>query len=192
MAYYTEEALRNIGFKHVGCNVKISDKASIYNPEQIEIGDYSRIDDFCVISGKVKIAKFVHITPMCLVAGGEKGLVIEDFVALAYGVRAFTQSDDYSGKTMTNSNIPKKFKNEKKAPVLIRKHSIVGAGSIIMPGVTLNEGTSIGAMSLVLKSTDAWSIYVGNPARKLKDRSRDLLELEKQFLEELKAQSQPI
>jgi len=189
MAYYTDETLRNFGFKHIGCNVKISDKASIYNPEQIEIGDYSRIDDFCVISGKIQIGKFVHIAPMCLVAGGEKGLVIEDFVGFAYGVQVFTQSDDYSGKTMTNPNIPKKFKNEKKEPILIKKHSIVGAGSIIMPGVVLNEGTSIGAMSLVRKSTEAWSIYLGNPAKRLKDRSRDLLELEKQFLEEFKIQN---
>lgn len=53
-----------------------------------------------------------------------------------------------------------------------------------MPGVVLNEGTSIGAMSLVLKSTQAWSIYVGNPAKKLKDRKKDLLELEKKYLED--------
>ena len=67
-------------------------------------------------------------------------------------------------------------------PLFIGKHSIVGAGSMIMPGVTLAEGTSVGAMSLIRKSTEAWSIYVGNPAKKIKDRSKDLLILEKQFL----------
>lgn len=185
MAYYSEQELQNLGFKSIGKNVKVSSKASIYNTDQIEIGDNSRIDDFCVISGRIKIGCYVHITPMCLVAGGDKGIEIKDFVALAYGVKVFSQSDDYSGQTMTNSNVPKKYKNEIKEKIVIEKHSIVGAGSIIMPGVQLREGTSIGAMSLVRKSTEEWSIYVGNPAKKIKDRSRALLELEQQFIYEL-------
>jgi acetyltransferase-like isoleucine patch superfamily enzyme len=186
MAYYSEQELKMLGFKMIGKNVKISSKASIYDAGQIEIGDNSRIDDFCVISGKLKIGCYVHITPMCLVAGGEKGVEIKDFVALAYGVKVFSQTDDYSGETMTNSNIPKKYKNEYKKEVVIEKHSIVGAGSIILPGVQLGEGTSVGAMSLIRKSTEEWSIYVGNPAKKIKNRSKALLELEQQFINEIK------
>lgn len=185
MAYYSQEALKEMGFKSIGNNVRVSDKASIYNCDQIEIGDNSRIDDFCVISGKVYIGRNVHITPMCLVAGGEKGIIFEDFTTIAYGVQVFTQSDDYSGKTMTNSTIPVAFKNEFKKEVVIQKHSIIGASSIIMPGCTLREGTSVGAMSLIMKDTESWSVYVGSPAKKLKSRSRDLLTLEKQYLNEL-------
>ena len=183
MSYYTQEQLKELGFKYIGKNVKISDKAGIYNYDQIEIGDNTRIDDFCVISGKIKIGRNVHITPMCLVAGGIKGIVFEDFTTIAYGVQVFTQSDDYSGRTMTNSTIPKEYKNEFMEEIILKKYSIVGAGSIIMPGVKLAEGTSIGAMSLVLKSTNPWGIYVGNPAKRLKDRKKNLLELEKQYLE---------
>jgi acetyltransferase-like isoleucine patch superfamily enzyme len=183
MAYYTEEQLKKMGFKYIGKNVKISDKASIYNCDQIEIGDNSRIDDFCVISGKIKIGRNVHIAPQCLVAGGEKGIIFEDFTTIAYGVQVFTQSDDYSGKTMTNSTIPKKYKNEYKKEVIVKKYSIVGAGSIVLPGVILEEGTSVGALSLVRKNTEEWSIYVGSPAKKIKNRKKDLLELEKEYLE---------
>ncbi len=182
MAYYTQEQLNYLGFKHIGKNVKISDKASIYNHDQIEISDNSRIDDFCVISGKIKIGRNVHIAPFCLVAGGEKGIVFEDFSGLAYQVQVFTQSDDYSGKTMTNPTIPKEYKNEVKKEVCIGKHSIIGAGSIIMPGVILAEGTSIGALSLVRKSTEEWSVYLGNPAKKIMNRKKDLLELEEKYL----------
>lgn len=181
MAYYSEEQLSQLGFKSYGKNLKISDKASIYDHDKIEIGDNSRIDDFCVVSGNLKIGNNVHITPMCLVAGGEKGIIFEDFTTLSYGVMVFTQSDDYSGRTMTNSTVPKQYKNEYKKEVLIKKHSIVGAGSIIMPGVTLAEGTSVGSMSLILKSTLPWSLYVGSPARKIKDKKQDLLELEKEY-----------
>lgn len=182
MAYYTYEEMGKMGFKFLGKNIKISNKASIYDCEKIEIDDNSRIDDFCVISGKIKIGKNVHITPQCLVAGGEKGIVFEDYTTISYGVQVFTQTDDYSGKTMTNSTIPKKYKHEHKKEVLLKKFTIVGAGSTIMPGVVLEEGTSIGAKSLVLKSTKPWGIYVGIPARRIKDKSKDLLELYQEYL----------
>jgi acetyltransferase-like isoleucine patch superfamily enzyme len=184
MSYFSEEELKKMGFKYLGKNVKISTKASIYYPETIEIGDNSRIDDFCVISGKVKIGRNVHIAPFCLVAGGEEGIIFEDFSGLAYGVKVFTRSDDYSGLTLTNPTIPDKYKRVTKKPIKIGKHSIVGTNSIILPGVTLAKGTSIGAMSVVSKSTKAWSIYLGIPARKIKDRKCDLLELERKYMEE--------
>ncbi|WP_175653717.1 acyltransferase [Pseudomonas sp. Marseille-P9899] len=184
MAYLTNDQLQEMGFKFLGKGVKISDKASIYNADQIEIGDYSRIDDFCVISGRVVFGKYNHITPMCLVAGGLPGIFFADFCTLAYGVKVFSQSDDYSGETLANSLLPKKYKNEFFSSVTIGKHAIVGAGSTIFPGANIAEGCSIGAMSLMLKSTDPWGIYVGIPGRRVKDRKRDLLALEAEFLKD--------
>lgn len=182
MAYLTSETLLAMGFKAVGKNVKVSDKASIYNPETIELGDCSRIDDFCVISGHVKIRKYVHLAPFCLVAGGEKGVTFEDFSGLAYGVQVFSQSDDYSGTTLTNPTVSDEFKNERKASIRIGRHVIIGASSMVFPGVDLADGCSVGAMTLVNKSTQPWGIYAGNPARRIKDRKQDLLELEVKFL----------
>lgn len=184
MGYLSQAALEAAGFKRVGKGVKVSDKASIYNCDLIELGDFSRIDDFCVISGGVQTGRNVYIGPQCLVAGGEKGVVFSDFTTLAYQVQVFTQSDDYSGATLTNPTIPRKFKNEKKASVFLGRHVIVGAGSVVLPGVHLAEGCSVGAMSLVLRSTEPWGIYAGNPARRLKDRKQDLLRLEAEFLSE--------
>lgn len=182
MAYLTQLELERMGFKALGKNVKISDKASIYDCSQIEIGDYSRIDDFCVISGKVCIGKNVHIAPFCLVAGGSEGVIIHDFAGLAYKVQVFSQSDDYSGATLTNPTIPVKYKNEIKKTVVIGKHSILGAGCIVMPGVSIAEGCSFGAMTLVRKSTQEWGIYSGIPAKRLKSRKKDLLALEVLYL----------
>ncbi len=184
MAFIDREKLVAMGFKHLGVNVKISDKASIYNPELMEIGDHARIDDFCVVSGKVNIGRNVHIAVFCNIGGGELGVTLEDFSGLAYGCHVFTQTDDYSGLTLTNPTVPDKFKKEAKAPVLIKRHSIVGTTSIVMPGVVLEEGTSIGAMSLVSKSTEPWTVYFGIPAKRLKARKRELLNLEQEYLRE--------
>lgn len=181
MAYLSESQLDALGFKSLGKNIRISDKAAIYNPELIEIGDHSRIDDFCIISGRVVIGRYCHITPMCLIAGGEPGIYMDDYVTCAYGVKIFSQSDDYSGETMVNSLIPKQFKKEFFAAVQIERHVIMGTNVVIFPGVTLAEGSSIGAMSLVTRSTQPWWIYTGIPARPYKTRSQNLLQLEQIF-----------
>ena len=76
MNYYTNKELKKIKFNKLGKNVMISRKTSIINPELLSIGDYSRIDDFCILSGNIKIGRNVHITPMCLVGGGLKGVEI--------------------------------------------------------------------------------------------------------------------
>lgn len=184
MAYHTESQLSQMGFRFLGKNVQISDRACIYNADQIEIGDHSRIDDLCVVSGRVVIGKYCHLTPMCLVAGGTPGIFMSDFVTLAYGVKVFSQSDDYSGASLTNSLIPKQYKQEIFRSVMLEKHTIVGAGATIMPGVTVQQGCAIGAMSLIIDSTEGWGIYAGNPAKRIKERKRDLLALEVQFLSE--------
>lgn len=186
MAYLTNEQLKSMNFKHLGVDVKISDKASIYNPELIEIGDYSRIDDFCVISGKIKLGRHVHLAPFCLLAGGSEGITMEDFSGGAYHVQIFSQSDDYSGRTLTNPTVPQKYKNETKKAVYIGKHVIIGTSSIVFPGVHIADGCSVGAMTLVNKTTEPWGIYVGNPAKRVKERSRDLLTLEAEFCKEQK------
>lgn len=182
MPYLSESALKELRFKKIGRNVKISERASIYDAHRMEIGDNSRIDDFCVISGQVTMGRYVHIAPHCLVAGGEKGITLEDFSGLAYFVQVFSQSDDYSGRTLTNPTVPAEFKNELKAAVRLGRHVIVGASSVIFPGVDLADGCSVGAMSLVKRSTQPWGIYAGNPARRVRERSRDLLALEQRLL----------
>lgn len=182
MAFYTKKELTELGLKKIGENVKISKLASIHDAELIEIDDYSRIDDFCVLSGKIIIGKNVHIAVFNNIAGGTEGIVFKDFSGLAYGCHVFTQSDDYSGKSLTNPTVPAEFKIEKKSAIEIGKHVIVGTSSLIFPGVKLSEGTSVGAMAMVTKSTKAWKVYAGIPAKPITERKKDLLLLEKEYL----------
>jgi acetyltransferase-like isoleucine patch superfamily enzyme len=186
MAYLTEAELKALGFKHLGRNVKISSLAAIYNPERISISDNVRVDDFCILSGLISIGSYCHITPGCLIAGGAPGVFMDDFCTLAYGVKIFSQSDDYSGETMVNSLVPKKYKSEIFKAVHLARQTIIGAGSIIMPGADIAEGCSVGAMSLVVKPTEPWGIYFGIPATRRRERSKKLLELEAAFINENK------
>ena len=83
---------------------------------------------------------------------------------------------------MTNPMIPLEFKPmfiEKS--VLLQRHCILGCSSVILPGVTLEEGSAIGSLSLCTKSVKAWSINGGVPAKKIREREKDILALEKEF-----------
>lgn len=187
MPYLTEEQIHAMGFRFAGTGVKISTRCAIYDAQSISIGHCSRVDDFCVLSGQLTIGDHCHVTPQCLLAGGRPGVELADFCTLAYGVRIFAQSDDYSGESMTNSTVPREFKQEKFAPVKLKRHVIVGANSCILPGVTVEEGCSVGAMSLLTGSTEPWGIYYGVPATRRRERSRNLLDLEAEFIRRAKA-----
>jgi len=182
MAFLSESKLNSMGFKALGKNVSISDKAAIHNADQIEIGHNSRIDDFCVISGKVTIGRNVHIAVFCNIAGGTEGITIDDFSGIAYGCHVFSQSDDFTGSSLTGPTVPSKYKRETKKAVHIGRHCIIGTGSLIFPGVTLSEGCSVGALSMVTRSTEEWCVYYGIPAKKIKKRKRDVLNLKKEYL----------
>lgn len=184
-SFYTEEELKNLGLKYYGKNVKLSRNCSIYNPQTISIGDNTRIDDFVVLSGKITIGSYVHISCFCGFWGGA-GITLEDFTGVSGGGLLYSCSDNFSGDFMTNPCIPDKYRGVHSAPIILRKHSIIGARSIVLPGVELQEGTSVGAMSLITKTTKPWSIYTGIPARYLKARSKKILELEQKFLKELR------
>lgn len=184
MAMLSREAIEALGFESVGVNVQISDRASIYGVSRIALGNNVRIDDFCVISagaGGILIGDHVHIAVGASLIGAGK-ITLCDFVGISSKASIYSSNDDYSGAAMTGPTLPSEFTNVRHADVFMGKHVIVGSGSIILPGVTLEEGVAVGALSLVHKRCEAFGIYVGNPAQRIKERKRDLLELEDRFM----------
>ncbi len=181
-SFLTIEELKTCQFKYLGSNVKVSRFARFYCPEKIEIGDNTRIDDFCILSGKISIGKNVHIAAYSALYGGNEGVFIDDFSNISSRVSIYSVSDDYSGMTMTNPTIPDEYKNVDCRPVYIGKHVIIGSTSVILPGVNIPDGVAFGCFSFVNKNPESWSINVGIPFKKIKDRNKNLLELEARYL----------
>lgn len=187
MTYLSTDQVTEFGFKHVGNNVLISDKASVYNANKISIGDNCRIDDFCLLSGSLDIGSFTHLAPYCMLAGGESGIVVGHYVTFAYGAKVFSETDDYSGKGLVGSLVPRELKIKlEKEQVYISSYCIIGTNSTIMPPSSLAEGVAVGAHSLVKTRLDAWGLYCGVPAVFLRSRSRavktSFLEIESTLL----------
>lgn len=170
-----------IGFASVGKNVLISDKASFYNPKKINIGDNVRIDDFCLISageGGVLIGSYIHIAVYtCLI--GKESIKLKDFCNISSRVSIYSSNDDYSGAYMTNPMVDAQLTNVNHAPVSIGKHVIIGSGSVILPGSVLEDGSAIGALSLVSGYIPKLEIHAGVPTKFIKTRKGDLFEIER-------------
>lgn len=179
-SYFSQEELQGMHFKSLGKNVLISKKSSLYGVSRMSVGDHVRIDDFCFFSageGGITLGSYIHISPFCSMAG-KGAIIMDDFSGLSSRVAVYSSSDDYSGASLTNPTVPDEYKNVVHADVHLQKHVIIGAGSIILPGVTIGEGTAIGALSLVMKNVEPFKIAIGNPLKVIKDRKKDLIELE--------------
>lgn len=183
-SFLDRDELEQMGFLSVGERVMISRKASIYGAKNISIGHDVRIDDFCVLSGRISIGSYIHVAAFCAFYGGEAGIEVGDFANFSSRISIYAISDDYSGESMTNPMIPDQYKKLEHGKVSIGRHTIIGSGSVVLPGAELGEGCSVGALSMVKKSLPAWSICAGVPAKMIRERSRNALALEKKFLEE--------
>lgn len=183
-SFFSEEDLERLGFKSIGKNVFISRKASIYGAENITIGNNVRIDDFCILSGTITIGNYIHVAAYTALYGGNSGIEINDYANISSRVCIYALSDDYSGESMTSPMIPDEYKQIVEKRVIVEEHVIIGTGTTILPGVCLAQGTAIGAMSLVKKSTNTWTIYAGIPVKPISNRLKKVLELKKQFEKE--------
>ncbi|MHA3980228.1 acyltransferase [Halovulum sp. GXIMD14794] len=159
-------------------NILIHRTAVIVDFARIEMGRNVRIDPFAVITcAGLKIGSHVHIGSGCALSGS--GCVsIGDFSGLSPRCLVFSSTDDYSGESLTNPTVPAHLKDVTTADVTLGRHVIVGAGTIILPGVTIGDGACIGAASLVKGDLDEWSIYAGTPVRRFADRSRKCATME--------------
>ena len=174
-SFYTEKELNKIGFKSFGKNVFISRKASIYSPKTISIGNNVRIDDFCILSGNIDIGSNIHISAYCALYGS-KGIFIKDFSGMSPRCIVFSASDDFGGDFLIGPVHPPQFTNVCGGPVIINSYVQLGANTTVMPNLEIGEGAVTGVFTLVRKSLPPWTINIGIPAKKLRDRSKGLLD----------------
>ena len=170
---YTVKELNRIGI-NFGKNVCISNTIIFDNPQNIFIGDNTRIDSHCLLiagkKSKLVVGKNVHISAGCYFYGSSGNITIKDYSTISGRCTIYTANDDYTEGYMTNpQNINT---NVTTGNIQILKNVIIGCNSVILPGVTLREGTSAGSFSLIKKSTKPFEVIAGIPAKRIKFRKR--------------------
>lgn len=174
-------------FMSIGKDVTVYPMARILGKEHISIGDSVIVDDFVFMyaTDRISIGSFVHIAAFTCIAGGGT-LTLEDFVGVSGGTHIYTGDDDYLGGCLTGPAVPAPFRVATRSFVHIRKHAIIGANSVILPGVTIGEGAAIGAGAVVTRDIEPWTINVGSPCKPIKARPKErILALEARLRSEL-------
>lgn len=173
--FLSEQELVELGFAAIGHHVRISRHALFFNPHRISVGDHSRIDAFSILAAgepHLKIGRHVHISAYVAILG-RSAVELQDFCGLSARVTVFTSTDDFSGSFLTGPTVAEEFRAVLDAPVVISEHVVVGAGTIVLPGVTIGRSAAVGAASLVSRDVLPHTLVAGVPARRLRDRSHE-------------------
>ncbi len=178
-SYMSRTELENMGFRKMGSDIKISKTAMFYNTESIELGSHIRIDDFVFVSGGngISIGDYVHVAVYSALHG-KYGIEIGDYVNISSRVSVYSSSDDYSGEFMCGPLVDQKWVHDIGQKIIIEEYSIIGTGSVLLPGAILRKGVAVGAMSLVKQEIAPFRICAGIPARDIKGRSQEMLKIQ--------------
>lgn len=138
--------LRKLFYKYcygmkIGKNTHLQMGLRVYAPWKIKIGSNCSIGHDSLLDGR-------------------RGITIGNNVDLAGQVRILTLGhdiDDPEYKTVG-------------ATVKIEDHASVFTGANILPGRVIGEGSVVALNAVVTKNTEPWTIYAGNPAKKIRKR----------------------
>lgn len=130
--------------------IKDAAKTALLHPgscisKDLKIDEYAYIGPRCAIGGGVQIGKYTMLANDVIIVGGD------------HNFKSPKRPIIFSGR----EGIKKTY---------IGKDCWIGAGSLIMAGVTIGDGAIIAAGSVVTKDIPPLSIYGGNPAKFIKDR----------------------
>lgn len=172
--FLTSEELISLGFAEVGENVLVHETVVLIGVEKMRLGSNIRIDPYCVISADepVTIGSHVHVAAHVLLSGGA-GITLHDFAGISHGAKLLSASDDFSAGVLTGPTVPQDLRRVHSAPIVLGRHAVVGANSVVLPGTQVNDGAMIGALSLARGELEAWKVHAGVPAREVGTRDKE-------------------
>ncbi|CAB4561730.1 MAG: acyltransferase [Actinomycetes bacterium] len=180
MSVYTDSELAEFGFASIGHDVRIDRRAAIFGAPSIHIGSHVRIDCFAVITAgaaEVIIGAYTHIAPHTYVSGAQGGVTLGYGAGLAPFVALYSAVEDYTRGHLTNPSVPQDLRETKVGPIVIAPHAAIGSSSVVLCGLTVGFGASVGALSLVSRRVRPFEVVHGNPIRRTGVRARtELLE----------------
>ncbi|NVO32128.1 acyltransferase [Hymenobacter lapidiphilus] len=158
-----------------GEDVFISANVEIRRPHLVRVGSHVAIDSGVYLTTAAEIGDYVHLSPyLTIIGGAQSTLVVEDFVTIAAGSRFICGSDRFMGDGFTSVTAPDEYRDTVDFGIIrCSRFAGIGTNVVVMPNVTIGEGSVIGACSLVTKDTEPWTIYMGVPARPVKIRPRE-------------------
>jgi galactoside O-acetyltransferase len=167
--------MAELTFKREGIDSYIDPTSRIKHTTSIELGNHVAIDMGVYLSTSAIIGDYVHIAPYtCIIGGPDSMLIMDHFSGISAGCKILCGSDDFT-QGMMNPQVPIQYRAPKLTTIHFKPFSCVGVNCVVMPGITLAEGSVIGSNSVLTKDTEPWTIYVGNPAKPVKVRDKQVI-----------------
>lgn len=176
--FYSDAELAQLGCTSVGRSVQVSRLVQFYGFHG-EVGDYTRIDDYCLIKGRVDIGCCAHIASFCVLSGTGGTISIGDFSGTAISSVLYTASDDLASPWLTNPTVPEDLTRPIVGDIVIGKGVIVGAHCVVLPGAVIHDYATIGALCIVNGEYAPGAIYVTGAGRPRSIGARDISNLER-------------
>jgi len=151
--------------QQIAPSVKLGEGVRIFgftNLYGCEVGDESKVGTFVEIQKGAKIGRRCKISSHTFIC---EGVTIEDEVFIGHGVM-FT--NDLFPRATNPDGSPQTDADWKCIPTLVKKRAAIGSNATILCGITIGEGATVGAGSVVTKDVPAGAVVAGNPARVIK------------------------
>lgn len=144
--------------------------ATYYSINDCSIGEGTIVRDFvnlygCKIGRDCKIAAFAEIQRGVVVGDRCK---IEAYAFIPTGVSIEDEVFIGPHAVFTNDLHPKAVGEWDIVPTVVKKGASIGAGTVVICGVTIGAGAMVGAGSVVTKDVPPRTLVIGNPARVIK------------------------
>jgi UDP-2-acetamido-3-amino-2,3-dideoxy-glucuronate N-acetyltransferase len=141
--------------------------------EEVEIDESTRVWQFAVVLKGARIGRDCNLNAHTFVEGGA---VLGDRVTLKSGVYVWDgitlENDVFCGPnaTFTNDRRPRSRVRPAEFPdTRVCNGASIGAGAVILPGITIGAGALIGAGAVVTKDVPPGETWIGNPAHRIND-----------------------
>jgi dTDP-4-amino-4,6-dideoxy-D-glucose acyltransferase len=126
---------------------------------------------------KIRLGSCTHIGAHAVLCGqGE--IEIRDFASVSHGVMLFSSTDDLSVPALTNVSVPLELQKIITGNILLDKHAVVGAGSVLMPNIILGFACVVGVLSYLPRPFEyyerPYTIVAGIPAKFIRERARPI------------------
>ncbi|MDW5563815.1 MAG: acyltransferase [Methanomassiliicoccus sp.] len=143
--------------------------ADYYSIKDCDIGEDTIVRDFvnlygCKIGRECRIAAYVEIQRDVVIGDRVK---VEAFAFIPSGVTIEDEVFVGPRATFTNDLHPHAVGDWEITPTVVKRGASIGAGAVIVCGVTIGENAMVGAGAVVTKDVPSGALVVGNPAHQI-------------------------
>lgn len=196
LGYFCRKIFYPFLFKYVGKGVVFGRNLTLRHPHKISIGENTYIDEYIVLDAKgeknrgIYIGNNSYIGRNTIISCKEGSIYLDDYCNISSNCSLLSETEIRLGKycflagncylvaggnhSFDDINTPIMFQQSyTKGGIFIGDDCWLAAGVTILDGITLGKGCVVGAGSVVTKSFKDYSVILGYPAWKIKDRIKD-------------------